>query len=79
MDRWRSQEDLRHEVAVIVPVYFSPRVDDETVARLVPDRRRSTTGGAPEQVWLVVDGDRAARDFCIRSWIACRRAPGICD
>lgn len=63
MDRWRSQEDLRHEVAVIVPVYFSPRVDDETVARLlyltVADLPQVVP---PEQVWLVVDGDpRSAR------------------
>ncbi len=63
MDGWRSQEDLRAEVAVIVPVYFSAQVDDETVARLlhltVADLPQVVP---PEQVWLVVDGDaRSAR------------------
>jgi len=63
MDRWRSQEDLRSEVAVVVPVYFSAQVNDETVTRLlyltVADLHHVVP---PEQVWLVVDGDaRSAR------------------
>jgi len=64
MSDWLDGDRLSAETGVVVPAYFSPATDESTVRRLLwmtlADLPRVV---APENVWLVVDGDE--RTACL--------------
>ena len=75
MDSWQEQAALAPRIGAIIPAFFSPRVEDDLVRRLL----WMTLADGPQylpagQTWVVVDGDpRTAR--LLREMIAARMTP----